>query len=147
MQNIVPDFRNLSSHPPGTKAPVAQTMAKGAKNTSQKRKTSDDDYLFWFINTRFGGPAGAYYGNNNKQKNDGNKRPRREDGDGNPPNDEDPDDDDDDKDGDHDDSTPNIDGHRLSVNNGHQLATTEVVLSKPGAILPTLHPKQLHWDG
>ena len=61
MQNIVPDFRNLSLHPP-----VAQSMAKGAKNTSQKRKVSEDDYSFLFVDARFGGAGGAYYGNNNK---------------------------------------------------------------------------------
>ena len=59
MQNIVPDFRNLSSHPPGTKAPVAQSMAKGAKNTSQKRKAAEDDYSFFFVDARFGGAGDA----------------------------------------------------------------------------------------
>ena len=70
---------------------------------------------------------------------------RRENGDGNPPNDQDPDDDDDDKDSE-DDNTPNVNRHKLSGNNTFQQTTTELALYKPGAKLPTLHPKQLYWD-
>ena len=109
-KNIIPDFRKLTSHPPGTKASVAQPRANGTKETSQK-KNAADDYSFLFVDARFGGAGGAYYGSNNKGKKDGNKKPRREDGDGNPPNDQDPDDDDECKDS-YDNNTPNIDGHR-----------------------------------
>ena len=112
LQNIVPDFRKLTSHPPGTKASVAQPRASGNKETSQK-KNGGDDYAFLFKDARFGGPGGAYYGNNNKQRKDGNRMSRRENADENPPNDQDPDDDHDDDDGD-DDATPNVDGHRGS---------------------------------
>ena len=130
MQNTVPDFRNLSSHPPRTKAPVVQPMAKGAKNTSQKRNAAENDYSFLFVDVRLGGAGGTYYGNNNKQRKDSNKMPRREDQDGNPPNDQDPDDDDDDKHGD-DDDTPNVDGHRLLGSSARQQPNTEVASCKP----------------
>ena len=39
MENIVPDFKTINLHPPGTRASVAQLRANGAKNTSQKRTT------------------------------------------------------------------------------------------------------------
>ena len=48
MQNIVPDFKNLSSHPPETKASVAQPRANGTKDTSQ-RKSAADDYSFLYV--------------------------------------------------------------------------------------------------
>ena len=44
MQNIVPDFKNLDSHPPGTKATVAQPKANGAKTTSQEKNETENDY-------------------------------------------------------------------------------------------------------
>ena len=53
MQNIVPDFRNLSSHPPGTKASVAQPRENRTKETSQKNNAADD-YSFLFVDARFG---------------------------------------------------------------------------------------------
>ena len=65
IQNIVPDFRNLSSHPPGTKASLTQPRASGTMETSQK-KNAADDYSFLFVDARFGGAGGTYYGNNNK---------------------------------------------------------------------------------
>ena len=37
MENIVPDFKNLNSHPPGTKASVAQPRANRAKTRTVKR--------------------------------------------------------------------------------------------------------------
>ena len=54
MENILPDFRNLNSYPPGTKASVAQPRANGAKNTSQKKNATEKDYSFLFVNARFG---------------------------------------------------------------------------------------------
>ena len=72
--------------------------------------------------------------------------PRRDDADKNPPNDQDPDDDDDDDDGD-DDDTPNGDGHQMSGSRARQQSNTEMTSGKPGAKLPTLHPKQFYWDG
>ena len=43
-----------------------------------------------FKDARFGGHGGVYYGNNNKQRKDGNRVPRRDDADENPQNDQDP---------------------------------------------------------
>ena len=54
MQKIVPDFKNLDSHPPGTKATVAQPKANGAKTTSQKNNATENDYSFLFVDARFG---------------------------------------------------------------------------------------------
>ena len=78
MENIVPDFKNLNSHPPGTKASVAQPKANGAKTTSQKKNATENDYSFLFVDARFGGAGGAYNGGNDKRKKDGNKKQRRE---------------------------------------------------------------------
>ena len=95
MENVRPEFRNLKSHPPGTKASVAQPRANGAKNASQKKDAGEKDYSFLFDDARFGGAGGAYNGGTNKQKKDDNKKQRKYRGDINPPDDRDPDDDDD----------------------------------------------------
>ena len=68
MENIVPDFKNLNSHPPGTKASVAQPRANGAKTTSQKKNAAENDNSFLFVDARFGGTGSIYNTGTNKAK-------------------------------------------------------------------------------
>ena len=55
--------------------------------------------------------------------------------------------DDDDEDEDNEDKVPNIDGHQFSLGNNKQWPSAETSSKKPGAKLPSLHPRQHQWDG
>ena len=79
MQNIVPNFKNLNSHPPGTNTSIALPRADRAKNTAQKKTTPGKDYSFLFVDAKFGGAGGAYNGSGNKKKKDDKYKQKWED--------------------------------------------------------------------
>ena len=74
MENIVPDFKTLNSHPPVIKASVACTRAGEAMDTPQEKNATEKDHSFLFADTRFGGADNTYNSNTNKQQKDGNKK-------------------------------------------------------------------------
>ena len=76
MENIIPDFKNLNSHPPGTKASLTYTRAGEARDTSQEKDTTEKDHSFLFADARFGGSDDTHNSDSNKQQKDGNKKQR-----------------------------------------------------------------------
>ena len=79
IKSITPDFKNLNSHPPGTKASVACTTASETKDTPQEKNTIGEDHSLLSTDTRFGGTDDTYDSNANEQQNVSNKKKGRED--------------------------------------------------------------------
>ena len=87
----------MESTTPGTKASVACTRAKEARNTAQEENAMERDHSFLFANTRLWGTNDTHNHDSKKEQKDGNKKQRKEDSNENPLDNQDSDENNDDK--------------------------------------------------
>ena len=114
----------------------------------KKNVAKGRDYSFIFTKARFGGNGSVYNGNtNNNKKGNGNRKNQwGGNGSGGPLDGQDPDDDDEGEDY-KDEDVLNVDLFPLTVNNASKSTHIEYTTNKPGAKLPSLHPKEFYWNG
>ena len=156
LQFIDPRFNELETHVVGAPVTNMALTTDGTEQTgSGSSGTREKDYAFLFYKARFGGAGygggGDDYSGGNSRKKDSNKknpdqpgRPGPSAG-RNPGGDDDVDDDDDDKDDDVNSEVPTLDGHPLLP--GPEWTPSGHRPNKPGAKLPSLHPRQFYWNG